>query len=581
MALAACLTGAAAWRRGWRLGAPVAAAVVPLLVGWDPLLPRPVSHTTLASVLALVGAALLGGELARDREQDAAVRARSMAAQPAGSRRSSPAPDTRRVPAADGAPFDGTLEQELIERYLMELRDALGAESAVYWSLRGGEEITAVASSLGGALVPSIHTNPSVESLVHWAVQQGMPASNYDTDDAFFLTAHVGTPERPHGAVGLFASDRRLIARDRARVFLPRYAARLGAMLDLLQDGRETRRYRGKAEALARAAERIQASTDLTSLGTAICESTLEVSGGTRAAFVLWREKEDAGRVVSVSTGHAIPEDFVVAADSLVGTACRERTRFTIREAYRMSDFPLFAPGEPGRRVNSIAVVPLQRDSRALGAIVVEGDEEAQLTSVEASLLMLVASVSAAALRSVEEFQTVREQSKTDGLTGLPNRRAFDDRLRHHLAECDRRGQVLSLIVADVDNFKQVNDQYGHAAGDAVLVAVARALEHAVRNIDFCARYGGEELVVLLPQTPLALARDVAERLRRTVESLEIVSAGQRLSVTMSFGVACYPGSTRTADHLFAAADRALYDAKNDGRNCVRSIGATVTAKST
>lgn len=565
------------------MGLPVAAAAVALVVGWDPLLPRPVSHTAFIALLALVSAAALGGGLARWSAREVS-RAREAPPPPPSPPmpRHTPVADARRAPAADGAPDDTLFERELLERYLMELRDALGAESVVYWSLGAEEEMVPLASSMGGTLVPAMETNPSVDSLVHWAVQQGMPASNYDTDHAFFLTAHVGKPERPHGAVGLFASDRRLLSRDRARAALPRWAARLAAMLDLFEDGRETRRYRGKAEVLARAAERIQASTDLVTLGAAICEATIEVSGGTRAAFVLWLEEQEAGRIVSVSAGHPVPQDFSVVPDSFVGTACRERQRFTIREAYRMSDYPLFGPGEPARRVNSIAVVPLQRDNRALGAIAVEGHEAAQLTAVEASLLVLVASVSAAALRSVREFEAVREQSKRDGLTGLANRRVFDDRLQQHLAECDRYGQVLSLIVADVDHFKLVNDEHGHAAGDAVLVAVARALEHAVRNIDLCARYGGEELAILLPQTPLAAAREVAERLRRTVHGLEIASSGgARISVTMSFGVACYPVSTGTGENLFATADRALYAAKHDGRNCVRAIEPRISGSAT
>src|SRR5690606_4773282 len=117
------------------------------------------------------------------------------------------------------------------------------------------------------------------------------------------------------------------------------------------------------------------------------------------------------------------------------------------------------------------------------------------------SLLLLLASVASVGVESVRQLEEVTARAATDELTGLPNRRLFDERLKQHLAECDRYDQVLSLILCDVDHFKRVNDQHGHRAGDLVLAAIARALAHAIRNIDICARYGGEELAILLPQT--------------------------------------------------------------------------------
>jgi diguanylate cyclase (GGDEF)-like protein len=154
----------------------------------------------------------------------------------------------------------------------------------------------------------------------------------------------------------------------------------------------------------------------------------------------------------------------------------------------------------------------------------------------------------------------------------------FDERLKQHLAECDRFDQVLSLILCDVDHFKRVNDQHGHRAGDLVLAAIARALAHGIRNIDIVARYGGEELAILLPQTPIERAREVAERLRKTVEGLCVSVEGGVISVTASFGVACYPTSGGGRESLFLNADRALYAAKNEGRNKVSINCATVTA---
>jgi diguanylate cyclase (GGDEF)-like protein len=541
---------------------------------------------TLAALLTALLAALIITRRAREEAERTAAQNATLALAlrptPSGSMRAVGAPRFRRVPSTDGSIPEHTVESEVVERYLQDIRDALGADDVVLWKRGEQDELITAASASGSSSVDDFRTTPPAESLAHWALQQAMPASNYDTDDAFLVAAPVGTDGREHGAIAVYAADRRAMSCGRARTYLPRYGKRLAMVLDLLRDGRETRRYRGKSEALARAAERIQESTDLSTLGRAICQASLEVSGASRAAFVLWNagqpaagasdpgeEEEGSGRIVTVSVGHAMSPGFEIARDSFVGTACRERQRFTVRESYRMSDYPIFGAGEPSRNVSSIAVVPLLRDGRSLGAIAVEGDQESQITSVERDLLLLLSSVASVGLESVRQLEEVTARAATDELTGLPNRRMFDERLKQHLAECDRFDQVLSLILCDVDHFKRVNDQHGHRAGDLVLAAIARALAHGIRNIDICARYGGEELAVLLPQTPIERARDVAERLRRTVEALRVPIEGGTISVTASFGVACYPISGGGRESLFVNADRALYAAKSEGRNKV------------
>ncbi len=159
----------------------------------------------------------------------------------------------------------------------------------------------------------------------------------------------------------------------------------------------------------------------------------------------------------------------------------------------------------------------------------------------------------------------------TDGLTGMLNKRAFEDALTRDLARAEREGSHLSLIVVDVDHFKKFNDTYGHQTGDDVLKVVAKVLKEKVRTGDVPARYGGEEFVVLLPATEPDGAGVVAERLRQALESELIPSEQGDLRVTASFGVATLrqPG-TRDGARLFALADEALYAAKRAGRNRVK-----------
>jgi diguanylate cyclase (GGDEF)-like protein len=445
----------------------------------------------------------------------------------------------------------------------------------MFWRLTAGhEEPALVATSEEEHSSPSMEIDPPVQSLLHWAVQQRMPASNYDTDQALFFAAPVGADDRFHGALGLYVADRRSVARDRVKSLLAREGVGLGILLDLFEDARITGRYRARAERLASAAERVQSNQDLESLGQAVCETALEVSGGTRAGFVVWNEQTVDGQLASVSRGHPVSQGLRVLEESLVGTACRERLRFIIREAYRRSDFPLFGAGEPPRPIGSVGIVPLLRNHHVLGAIVVEGDEHAQLTAAEGELLSLLATVAAVALENVTHLAQVHERTMRDGLTGLRNRRGFDEHLHRYLRESDRHGQPVSLVLVDIDFFKKVNDTHGHDAGDAVLIAVAKAIENSVRDVDLCARFGGEELAILLPQTHLGRACDVAERLRRAVAGLIVRAAGAEIAVTASFGVASYPETVRTHDAFFTAADRALYQAKRSGRNCVKVDGA-------
>jgi diguanylate cyclase (GGDEF)-like protein len=190
-------------------------------------------------------------------------------------------------------------------------------------------------------------------------------------------------------------------------------------------------------------------------------------------------------------------------------------------------------------------------------------------TDEERELAHWLGSQASIALENVRLHRMVERQASTDGLTELSNRRQFEEVLDVEIQRAERFGGSLALIVADLDDFKQINDRYGHQAGDEVLRAFAAVLRETAREVDLPARYGGEEFAILLPQTDASGARRLAERLRRTLSSKPIsTNAGGLVAVTASFGVAAYPDAP-TAAALFAAADDALYKAKAAGKNCV------------
>jgi diguanylate cyclase (GGDEF)-like protein len=168
-----------------------------------------------------------------------------------------------------------------------------------------------------------------------------------------------------------------------------------------------------------------------------------------------------------------------------------------------------------------------------------------------------------------QAMQRAELLAMTDVLTELLNRRAFFEYGEKEYGRATRYHNTLSLIMFDLDGFKEINDQYGHAAGDAVLVAVAQATSHMIRKADTAGRIGGEEFAILLPNTDLQTAVDLAERLRRSFEELTILVGRSFIKITASFGVVAIDIGNETLDESLNRADMALYRAKESGRNRV------------
>jgi len=204
----------------------------------------------------------------------------------------------------------------------------------------------------------------------------------------------------------------------------------------------------------------------------------------------------------------------------------------------------------------SVFIALIAYYTRAISKRLIEG---IRLQHANASL--------AAQLRTA--LQKVELDAATDALTGHWNRRALDNVLDQQLERCASSGKPFSILMIDIDFFKNINDEFGHMVGDDVLRAFAQRLREFLRSADFCARFGGEEFVVVLPDTSLATAMEVGERIRAGIAQAPLLDK-PRLQVTVSIGVASMEQKQGIND-LFAAADAAVYLAKNEGRNQVRS----------
>jgi diguanylate cyclase (GGDEF)-like protein len=232
----------------------------------------------------------------------------------------------------------------------------------------------------------------------------------------------------------------------------------------------------------------------------------------------------------------------------------------------------LVKAGQPDKGKERIEV-PLQAGAVSFGSLMLFGDEFSEEDRITAVSL---ASHAVVALDNARLHRIVERQALVDGLTGLANRRQCEETLADELARVERFGGPLAVVVADLDWFKDVNDRYGHPAGDAVLREFAALLQEMLRDIDFAGRWGGEEFLLILPGTDLAGAARVAEQIRVALaDRIVLAQDGTPMPVTASFGVAATPGATTGAE-LFAAADAAMYEAKHTGKNRVQRAPETV-----
>ncbi len=229
--------------------------------------------------------------------------------------------------------------------------------------------------------------------------------------------------------------------------------------------------------------------------------------------------------------------------------------------------------GDPDAGTEKIAF-PLRVGSSDFGSLVLAGDAfAADQVETAASLAAQVV----VALENARLHRMVERQAMVDSLTGLANRRSIEESLRSELARAGRFGDVVCVVLADLDDFKQVNDKYGHAAGDEVLKAFAGALRKTVRESDVAGRWGGEEFALVLSGTDAAGGARLAERARVAIEGREVkMGNGEVVSVTASFGVAAYPESQELGE-ILAAADSALYAAKGAGKNRVVVSAESIT----
>ncbi len=261
----------------------------------------------------------------------------------------------------------------------------------------------------------------------------------------------------------------------------------------------------------------------------------------------------------------------------LVGQAMKFRSTLPDRGEYRGS-IPVFCSDHLFNGYRSLLIIPLQREEgEALGALTVAARKPGLFTRSLREILEVIAGQVAIKIDLAQSHEQINKLATTDGLTGLTNHRAFQHGFDVMLSRARRRKSSLCLLLCDVDSFKGINDTFGHPFGDKVLRGVAATMADTARLVDLVARYGGEEFAIVLEDSEEGGGRQLGERIRQRVESMEFLHEGEAVTVSLSLGLSVFPDDGRDKGELISRADKALYQAKCRGRN--RSVAWSELAR--
>ena len=250
-------------------------------------------------------------------------------------------------------------------------------------------------------------------------------------------------------------------------------------------------------------------------------------------------------------------------SNGLTYTVAREGEMIIVEN---MKAHPLFNTA-PTEWIGSIIGIPLKVGEMVVGVMNLSRMTVGGFSSSELRLLSLLSDQAAVAISNASLHQMISRQAYSDTLTGLPNRRALDERLEEEVLAARRSNYSFAVIMMDLDGFKEVNDTYGHSTGDDVLRVVFNQMARGVRNTDFLARYGGDELTLILSQTEMSSAQVVSEKILEGMKKLKYkLPDGRKLKLGISGGIAIFPVHARNGPDLLRAADAALYNAKKYNR---------------
>lgn len=490
-----------------------------------------------------------------------------------------PLPVARVEPALEplGLPEPGVEGEDpaaVVHGALEVIRLATAADETVFWQKVGdGERLRRV----GRASVREEEPPPEEVKLAGhpfgWAVSEGvhvrLEKGAKELPSAWASEMLLVPLESP---VGLLAMAFRGAMPSWAEGAAFSGAAHLGRTLSLLGTRRLLELLEGRFQAVTEAVRHLPGELDTRRFAELLADAVLKSTGAAGAAVASWDDDAQRGRVLYHAPGDERGEGAGFGGgESRLALALKHKTPLAFDDLRSEKDgVPLLAPGERLRPAPRAALVaPMLAGERAVGAVAAWHTEHARFGDADREFFELLRGLVSIPFRNALDYAELDRAASTDSLTGLANRATFERRFAALQSHFERYARPLGVVVADIDHFKEFNDSWGHEQGDEVLREVGRVLRSEVREVDLSARLGGEEFVILLPETGLAAAAEVAERVRQAVEHSPVSRGGSLLRVTVSLGAASCPESVARPAGLLSAADTAMYASKAAGRNRV------------
>ena len=317
-------------------------------------------------------------------------------------------------------------------------------------------------------------------------------------------------------------------------------------------------------ETLKRLSLNLTTSLDLSTVLDAVIFNATQLVPTTRTAhiFLYRNNKLEFGAAVDPSGSQSRPFSRP-RKDGLTYTVARQGDPIIVND---MQTHPLFKDA-PSAWHGSIIGIPLKKNDEVVGVMSLSKDKVGGFTPSEIRLLNLLADQAAIAIYNANLLQTLSHKAYSDTITGLPNRRSLDERLEAEIINARRTRKSFAVVMMDLDGFKDVNDTHGHEVGDLVLRAVSNVIAVGVRSTDFLARYGGDELTLIVTDSDIQTAKLVTEKILQNLKKFNYKAPnGSLIKVGVSGGIAIFPNHGLTSPALLRAADAALYNAKKHYR---------------
>jgi diguanylate cyclase (GGDEF)-like protein len=477
---------------------------------------------------------------------------------------------------------DSLEEKEILERTIEALVNKFGYIEA-YISLLVDDvlEIAAISGTQDFGFRPGYHQKVGQGIAGHVAESHKAYIAGDVTIDPYYFSA----ADRKGSAVGVPMLDKGALL----GVVYVESAAKNALQMDDVQTlqtlANQVATSLQKARLYARTQEHLRVMTTLQSISHAVT-SSLDVDEILSSVIQLLKDSFGYsyisvylldGDELRLGAQLGYPEDMLIdelpITSGVIGRTARNKQTQFVPNADADPDFI-----RASYEVKSEIAIPLLKDENVLGVLNVESKGNDELDENDANVLEALAGSLAIAIDNARLHAEVKRMALTDVLSGLANRRAFEETLQAEMARASRYNQPISLIILDLDSFKEYNDQWGHPAGDVRLREIADLLRANVREPDVAARYGGEEFAVILPNTGKSGALRLAERLRKSAEENSPNPHGDRGPVsgyTISLGVATYPEDAASIEELLLAADNAELTAKRLGKNRVYAANAS------